>query len=62
MGAATHERLQPAATHETLQPTVAQETLPATGAMGVSESVVVDTQVMTQTPLKPFPLFHFVIG
>ena len=50
-----------AATQMTLQPTVAQETLPAAGAMGVSESVVVDTQGMTQTPLKPFPLLNFVI-
>ena len=51
MSAATHERLQPAATHEMLQPTAAQEMLPAAGAMGANESVVVDTQVMTQTPL-----------
>ena len=40
-----------AATQMTLQPTVAQEMLPAAGTMGESESVVVDTQVMTQTPL-----------
>ena len=40
-----------AATQMTVQPTLAQETLPAAGTMGVSESVVVDTQVMTQTPL-----------
>ena len=46
-----------AATQMTLQPTAAQETLPAAGAMGVSESVVVHTQVMAQTPLKPFSRF-----
>ena len=40
-----------AATQMMVQPTAAQETLLAAGAMGVSESVVVDTQVMTQTPL-----------
>ena len=40
-----------------LPPAAAQETLPAAGAMGVSESVVVDTQVMTQTPLTPFSIF-----
>ena len=40
-----------ATTQMTLQPTAAQETLPAAVAMGVSESVVVDTQVMTQTPI-----------
>ena len=40
-----------AAAQMTLQPIAAQETLSAAGAMGVSESVVVDTQVMTQTPL-----------
>ena len=46
-----------AATLVTLQPTAAQEMLPAAGAMGVTESVIVDTQVMTQTPLKPFSCF-----
>ena len=43
-----------AATQMTLLPTAAQEMLPAAGAMGVSESVVVDTQVISQTSLKPF--------
>ena len=43
-----------AATQMTLQPITAQETLPAAGTMGASESVVVHTQVMAQTPLKTF--------
>ena len=46
-----------AATQMMVQPTAAQETLLAAGAMGVSESVVVDTQVMVQTPLPPFSRF-----
>ena len=45
-----------------LQPIAAQETLPAAGTMGADESVVVHTPVITQTPLKPFPLLIFVIG
>ena len=48
-----------AATQVMVQPTVAQETLPVAGTMGVSESVVVDTAVITQTPLKPFTRFGF---
>ena len=55
MGAATHERLQPAATHEMLQPPAAQERLPTAGTIGADVSVVVDTQVMTQKPLTIFP-------
>ena len=50
------------ATQMTLQPITAQETLSAAGAMCVTESVVLDTPVITQTPLKPFPLLNFVIG
>ena len=51
-----------ATTQKTLQPTAAPEMLPAAGTMGASESVVVDTPVITQRPLQPFPLFNFVIG
>ena len=36
-----------AAAQMTLQHTTAQEMLPAAGAMGVTESVIVDTEVMT---------------
>ena len=50
-----------AATQMMVQPTVAQETLLAAGAVGVSESVVGDTQVMTQTPLKPFTRFILLL-
>ena len=50
-----------APTQMLLQPTAAQETLPTAGTIGADESVVVDTQVISQTPLKPFPRF-FLLG
>ena len=50
-----------APTQMLLQPTAAQETLPAAGTMGADESVVVDTQVITQTPLNHFHVF-LVLG
>ena len=40
-----------------LQPTTAQETLPTAGTIGANESFILDTQVITQSPLKPFPRF-----
>ena len=45
------QELRKDATTKVMLPPATQETLPAAGAMGVSESVVVDTQVMTLTPL-----------
>ena len=51
-----------ASTQMMVQPTVAQETRPTAGTMGADESVSLDTQIITQTPLKPFPLFWCLVG
>ena len=51
-----------APTHETVnKPAAAQETIPTAGTIDADESVIVDTQVITQTPLKPFPRFFVLV-